>query len=127
MKKTLICAALIAVAFAGPARAEGTAQVTAQELLNKYDHGTEVTKDAAKIFIAGMGLGFGAANADLFVRKTALLFCLRDKLPPTPDQGVSILREYVKANPDLATYPAVLVLLDAFKTTFPCPVAGHAN
>jgi hypothetical protein len=61
MKKTLICAALIAVAFAGPARAE----LSAQELLEMYVSPYEPTKQGAMFFLSGMANGIGWANGDL--------------------------------------------------------------
>ena len=66
MKRTLICAAFIAVAFAGPARAEPADDIwaSAKALLYVYDNGTEKTQDNIRLLLSGMNLANGLANND---------------------------------------------------------------
>jgi hypothetical protein len=116
LKRTLICAALIAVAFAGPARAEWSAQ----QLLNYYDNGNEEMKNYARGLIVGMEKANWWANEILIYRKNSPFYCQPANLSLTRAQDVDILKSYVSRHPETSKYSTGNVFLLALQDTFPC-------
>jgi hypothetical protein len=123
MRKKLIAAALIAVAFAGPARAE----FSAKDLLKYYASENTIMKNFAEGLIVGMERANWWANKMLILRKNSPFYCQPDNLSLTTDQDADILQSYVSRYPETSIYPSGNVFLLALQATFPCPVSGHAN
>jgi hypothetical protein len=108
------------LAFAGPARAEESAQ----ELLNKYDHGHQATRREVEFYLSGMANGIGSANGEPNV--TNPFFCDPSKLS-LDMANLDVSNLHVTAHPEVANYPAGLAFLHALKEMFPCKVSGNAN
>ena len=124
MKRTLICAAFIAVAFAAPANAA----VSAQELLHDYDNAADdVGRLAVSTFVAGIGEGLSWGNTELTRQKATLIFCTSDNLGLSPDRLIRILRVYVTGHPKQTTLPVGLAFVLALRENFPCTGSGNTN
>ena len=110
-RKVLVSAALMVACC--PAHA---ANLSAADAVLLIDRGS----GEVEMFVVGISDGLEWANVSNLRKRAPQLYCLPEKLGLTNDQIISILREYVKANPKEASLPVGLVLRSAMEETFPC-------
>jgi len=81
-------------------------------------------QDLSLMFSLNLGsilIGIQTTQAYIQVnRREKNIYCSPRKMVITTEQTASILREFVKKEPELAEQPASLVLLYALRETFPC-------
>jgi len=118
MKHHFIRATILAsLLVAAPAHAESSAKV----FLENIDGPNQ---DLSLMFSLNLGsilIGIQTTQAYIQVnRREKNIYCSPRKMVITTEQTASILREFVKKEPELAEQPASLVLLYALRETFPC-------
>lgn len=112
--RTLAASAAGASLFLLPAPAR--AEIDAKTFLERIAKGDILSL----LVLDGYANGFGWANAYLEDKGQKKMFCAPD-LAITAEQNADILRRHLKAEPSLATAPAGIALLRAYRATFPCP------
>ena len=86
----------------------------------------EMTKDRWKkelmmSHIAGIGVGFEFANAQLTASGQSTLYCPPENLPLRTENYMDILDEEIKQRENIAEYDYIgMALLEGLKKTFPC-------
>jgi hypothetical protein len=106
-------AASCLILLPAPARAEPDART----FLEKIDKGEKIYLTV----LNGYGVGLGWANTYVAEQGQPKIFCPPDKLAITAEQNVEILRRFVAVDPSIATAPAGMAMLFAYRSEFPCP------
>jgi hypothetical protein len=112
MKIILVLLCLVITFYAGVADAE----MSAKDVVDNFEKGDLVTG----AFVKGIEDGIGWAEVYREKNGESQIFCQPRKLALTPDQDAEIVSKYISNNPKLADAPFGLVLLMAFRETFPC-------
>ena len=75
-----------------------------------------------RLYVAGVGDGIAAANAELSFRKQKNIFCAPTQLVLTIENYANILDQELRDNPTIYTveFPVEIVLLKGLIKTFPC-------
>lgn len=117
MKHNFIRAAILAsLLLAAPVHAEESAKVFLEKIDGR-DQAAAADYTGRAFFIY---VGFSWALSLVVYEGQKAFYCPPQKLAMTPDQIVSVMRNYVIKNPDDGDLPAGLALLNAIQETFPC-------
>lgn len=73
-----------------------------------------------KLYLHGIGCGIGWVNSSLEQDNQKPYFCPPRNLIITEDDEVQMLNEYIDDHPEAAKYPIGLLLLQAYRSAFPC-------
>ncbi|WP_293646083.1 Rap1a/Tai family immunity protein [Sphingopyxis sp. RIFCSPHIGHO2_12_FULL_65_19] len=112
-RATMLAAALLVL----PSSAH--AEATGREFLQNIDKGGE-SAEVYKLALFAYSTGIGWAHSAMTNDGAAPAYCVPDTLSITADQVLSMVREAVKAQPELKELPAGLVVWAAYLYTFPC-------
>jgi hypothetical protein len=104
---TIVCAIGI---VATPVKAEMSAR---EAILHKNE-------EKVQILIRGIKIGLEWADVEIVDTLHIDMFCVPMKLVINTDNAFDILERHVARHPTLADKAVGLVLLDAWKETFPC-------
>ncbi|MBL96139.1 MAG: hypothetical protein CFH06_01843 [Alphaproteobacteria bacterium MarineAlpha3_Bin5] len=96
---------------------------TVSEMLSLYAAGTEQYRLVNTLIVGATGRALSWANSKLRVEGRNPLYCRPDKLIMNNEQYLLMLKNAVKKNPTLGTYPVNalgMIVLDILIDTFPC-------
>ena len=104
MRKVACLVGLMALALAGPARAEPDA--------NYFERKLAAGDQVALVVIYGYATAYSWSNVKLEAEGQKPFYCPPDKLALTPEQTSSIFRRHLQAHPKDGTYPGALIMLE---------------
>ncbi len=108
MRKITLALVGTALALTGFAAGTANAEASASVFISKIDEGNEWYKLA----LASYSNAFLWANTQVIKDKGTPLFCQPAKLALAVEQDVSILKNYVKGNPETGDSPVGLVFIE---------------
>jgi hypothetical protein len=96
-------------------------EATAQEFLDKYEHGDVTERQKLLTVIKGLEEGVSWADASNQAHGIARLYCpLGPIFSLEPERLIDMLRREVEARPDIRGEPWQLATIDALRNAFPC-------
>jgi hypothetical protein len=100
-------------------------EATAQEFLDKYEHGDAAERQTLLIVIKGLEEGVTWADAYNQAHGVARLYCPPSIALPVlfsvePERLIDMLRREVEARPVIRQKPWQLATIEALRNVFPC-------
>ena len=111
--------AIVAVAVLTTMPLSARAEPTARDFLQKIDKGG----DSARVYRMAMhayGAGIEWAHSAMTMEGAKPMYCMPENLAISADQTISMVRQAIKATPEVADAPAGLAVWAAYLYTFPC-------